>query len=116
MIFTAARSRQAYHLHRFCMSLMKAENRAAFLSDERGYLNLEPMAEEQREAVLTRDYNSLIASGGNIYFLIKIANTDGWSTQRAVSSMTDLSPENYAAMMLAGGRSPDGNRSIREAR
>jgi protocatechuate 4,5-dioxygenase, alpha chain len=115
-VFTASRSREAYHLHKFCMSLMEAHNREAFKADERAYLDRFRMSEEQKQAVLDRDFNRLIALGGNIYFLVKISNTDGWSVARAVSSMTDMSPEEYAAMMREGGRPPEGNRSIREDR
>jgi protocatechuate 4,5-dioxygenase alpha chain len=96
------------------MSLMKAENRERFKSDERGYLDEWPMTEEQKQAVLDRDYNAMIARGGNIYFLAKIFSTDGVSFQTAAASMTGMSVEEYAAMMLHGGRSPEGVRSIRE--
>ncbi|MEG3164030.1 protocatechuate 4,5-dioxygenase subunit alpha [Sphingomonas sp. PB2P19] len=112
-IFTTASSRKAYHLHRFCHSLGKAEGRAAFKADEAGYLSGYAMTEQQREAVLARDYNRLIALGSNFYFLMKLASTDGWSAQRAVSTMSGMSTEDYAAMMIAGGRSPEGNRSIK---
>ena len=112
-VFNALRSRQAYHLHKFCMSLMQEENRKAFKADERGYLDNFRMSDEQKQAVLERDFPKLIDLGGNIYFLVKLSNTDGWSTQKAVSSMTDLTPDEYAAMMRAGGRSPEGQRSIR---
>jgi len=112
-VFNAMRSRQAYHLHKFCMSLMQAENRNAFKTDERAYLDRFRMSEEQKQAVLDRDFTRLIDLGGNIYFLVKLSNTDGWSTQKAVSSMTSMTPDEYAAMMRAGGRSPEGNRSIR---
>jgi len=115
-IFTIASAARAYELHRFCMSLMKPDNRSAFKADEGAYLAGFAMSADQREAVLARDLNRLIALGGNIYFLVKIANTDGWSTLRAVSTMTGLSVEQYDAMMRAGGRSPDGNRSVREGR
>jgi protocatechuate 4,5-dioxygenase alpha chain len=111
-IFTVASSRRAYHLHRFCMSLMKADNRPAFKADEAGYLARFGMTDEQKSAVQARDYNRLIALGGNFYFLIKIASCDGISAAQAVSTMTDLSTEDYTAMMLAGGRSPEGVRSI----
>jgi protocatechuate 4,5-dioxygenase alpha chain len=113
-VFTAMRSREAYHLHKFCMSLMEAENRAAFKAGESAYLNRFRMTDEQKEAVLDRDFNKLIDLGGNIYFLVKLSNTDGWSTQRAVSSMTGMTADEYAAMMRAGGRSPDGQRSKKE--
>lgn len=112
-VFNALASRQAYHLHKFCMSLMQAENREAFKADEHAYLARFRMSEEQRQAVLDRDFTKLIDLGGNIYFLVKLSNTDGWSTQKAVSSMTSLTPDEYAAMMRSGGRSPEGNRSIR---
>lgn len=112
-IFTMARSRQAYHLHRFCMSLMQADNRAAFKADEGAYLDRFAMTPTQRQGVLDRDFNALIATGGNIYFLVKISNTDGWSVQKAVGSMSGMSAEDYGAMMVAGGRTPHGNRSIK---
>jgi len=113
-VFTAKRSRQAYHLHKFCMSLMDAANREAFKAGERAYLDKFRMSEGQKQAVLDRDFSRLIELGGNIYFLVKLSNTDGWSAQRAVGSMTDMTPDEYAAMMLAGGRNPAGNRSIRD--
>jgi len=112
-VFNAMASRQAYHLHKFCMSLMQPENREAFRADERAYLDKFRMSEEQKQAVLARDFTKLIDLGGNIYFLVKLSNTDGWSTQKAVSSMTTMTPDEYAAMMRAGGRSPEGQRSIR---
>ena len=42
-IFDAEQSRQGYWLNQFCMSLMKAENRARFKADERAYLDEWPM-------------------------------------------------------------------------
>jgi protocatechuate 4,5-dioxygenase, alpha chain len=115
-IFDADQSRKGFHLNQFCMSLMKAENREAFKRDERAYLDQWPMTEEQKQAVLARDLNRCIAAGGNIYFLAKIGATDGKSFQYMAASMTGMTQEQYAAMMLAGGRSPDGNRFIGEQR
>ena len=112
-VFNAMRSRQAYHLHKFCMSLMQEDNRAAFRADERAYLDKFRMSDEQKQAVLERDFTKLIDLGGNIYFLVKLSNTDGWSTQKAVGSMTGMTPDEYAAMMRAGGRPIEGNRSIK---
>jgi protocatechuate 4,5-dioxygenase alpha chain len=111
-LFTTLSSRRAYQLHKFCQSLMKAHNRAQFKADEAAYLERFPMSPEQREAVRARDFNRLIALGGNVFFLFKISNTDGWSVQQAVATMSGMTPEAYAQMMLAGGRSPAGNRSI----
>lgn len=115
-VFTAQRSRRGYPLNAFCMSLMKPENRARFKADERAYLDEWSMSEEQKQAVLARDYNAAIALGGNIYFLAKLFFTDGKTYQYAASTMTGMTEEDYAKMMLAGGRSPDGWRSIKEGR
>ena len=112
VVFDATQSRLGYHLNQFCMSLMKPENRARFKADERGYLAKWPMTEEQRQAVLDRDYNRMIALGGNIYFLAKIGATDGFSFQNLASKMTGMPEDQYKAMMLAGGRPAHGNRSI----
>ena len=115
-VYTAARARQGYHLNQFAMSLMKAENRARWLADERDYLDEWPLTDAQKEAVLARDYNRMLDEGGNIYFLAKLFSTDGKSFQFAAGSMTGMTQEEYAAMMLAGGRSPEGQRSIKEGR
>jgi protocatechuate 4,5-dioxygenase alpha chain len=112
-IFTAARARQGYHLNQFAMSLMKAENRERWKADERAYLNEWPMSDEQKDAILARDYNRCLDLGGNVYFLAKVFSTDGLSFAEAVSTMTDMSFPEYRDMMLAGGRSPEGNRSIK---
>ena len=113
-IFDAEQSRLGYPLNQFCMSLMQAANRARFKADERAYLDEWPMTEEQKQGVLTRDLNRCIAAGGNIYFLAKIGATDGKSFQYMAASMTGMTQDEYAAMMLAGGRSPNGNRYVGE--
>ena len=112
-VFTAARARKGYHINQFAMSLMKAENRERFKADERAYLDEWPMSEEAKQALLRRDYNALLDLGGNVYFLSKLFSTDGFSFAQAVSTMTDMNFEDYTAMMVAGGRSPEGNRSIK---
>ncbi|HET8702761.1 protocatechuate 4,5-dioxygenase subunit alpha [Castellaniella sp.] len=113
-IFDADQSRKGYHLNQFCMSLMKAENRERFRADERAYLDEWPMTEEQKQAVLARDLNRCLELGGNIYFLAKLGATDGRSFQYMAASMTGMTQEEYAAMMLAGGRSIEGNRRTGE--
>jgi protocatechuate 4,5-dioxygenase, alpha chain len=115
-VFTAKRARQGYWLNQFAMSLMKAENRERFKADEKAYLDQWAMSDRAKEAVLARDYNAMIDEGGNIYFLAKLFSTDGKSFQFAAGSMTGMTQDEYAAMMLAGGRSPDGQRSIKEGR
>ena len=113
-VFTAQRARKGYHLNQFAMSLMKAENRERFLADERAYLDEWDITEAAKQAVLDRDYNGMIDEGGNIYFLSKLFSTDKKSFQFAAGSMTGMTQEEYAEMMLKGGRSPEGQRSIKK--
>lgn len=113
-VFDADMSRKGYWLNQFCMSLMKAENRTRFKADERAYLDEWPMTEAQKAAVLARDLNECIRLGGNIYFLAKIGSTDGKSFQQMAGSMTGMSEQEYRDMMIAGGRSPEGNRRLGE--
>src|SRR5262245_30010652 len=114
ILFDAQRSRQGYHLNMFCMSMMKAENRQAFKTDEKTYLDRFPMTPEQKEAILTRNWNRMLELGGNIYFTAKLAATDGLSFQNIAAIMTGMTQEEYAAMMLRGGRPLKGNRSKSE--
>ena len=115
-VYTGKRARQGYWMNQFAMSLMKAENRERWKADERAYIDQWPMSEDQKQAILARDYNRCLDLGGNIYFLAKLFSTDGLSFVQAVGTMTGMSTEDYQAMMIAGGRSPEGVRSIREKR
>src|SRR4051812_22024766 len=110
-VFNAERSRQGYGINMFCMSLMKSENRKAFKDNEAEYLKQYPLTPEQTEAILKRDYNRMLELGGNIYFTAKLGATDGHSFRHLAAVMTGSTQEDYAAMMLAGGRSVEGNRS-----
>lgn len=112
-VFTAQRARKGYWINQFSMSLMKAENRERFKTDERAYLDEWQISEEAKAAILVRNYNALLDLGGNIYFLSKIFSTDGISFAEAVSTMTDMEFPEYREMMLKGGRTPIGNRSIK---
>ncbi len=110
-VFDAERSRQGYGINMFCMSLMKDDNRKAFKADEAGYLKRFHLTPAQEDAILKRDYNRMLELGGNIYFTAKLGATDGHSFQHLAAVMTGSTQPDYAAMMLAGGRSVEGNRS-----
>ncbi len=110
-VFDAERSRQGYGINMFCMSLMKDENRKAFKANEAEYLKKFPLTPEQTEAILKRDYNRMLELGGNIYFTAKLGATDGHSFRHLAAVMTGSTQDDYAAMMLKGGRSVEGNRS-----
>ena len=108
-VYDAERGRVGYALNMFCMSLNKPENRVAFKADEAAYLDRFPMTPEQKSAVLKRDWLGMLKVGGNIYYTIKIAFCDGLTFQDVAGMMSGMSKDDYAKMMLAGGRAPEGN-------
>lgn len=110
-VYTAARARKGYWLNQFAMSLMKEENRQAFKADNAAYLEDWKLTDAQKAGVMARDYNAMLDEGGNVYFLAKLFSADGLSFQVAAGSMTGMTTEEYAQMMLDGGRSPEGVRS-----
>jgi len=113
-VFDSDMAQAGYHVNQFCLTLMKAENRERFLADERAYLDEWPMNEEQKQAVLDRDYNALLKLGANVYYFGNLFFTDKISFQKGASLMTGMSEEEYLAMMVGGGRSREGNRYIGE--
>lgn len=115
-VFTVNRSRLGFELNQFCMSLRTPQNRDRFHKDERAYLDEWNMTQAQKKAVLDRDFNAMLKLGGNVYFLSKIFASDGLSYVQAVSTMTDMNVAQYQAMMLAGGRNIEGQRSKKEGK
>ncbi len=110
-VFDAERSRQGYGINMFCMSLMKEDNRKAFKANEAEYLKKFHLTPAQTEAILRRDYNRMLELGGNIYFTAKLGATDGHSFRHLAATMTGSTQDDYAKMMIDGGRSVEGNRS-----
>lgn len=114
-VFDGRRSRQGYALNMFCMSLNDAANREEFQADEAAYLDRFALTDEQRAAVLDREWNRLLELGGNIYYTFKLAASDGMTFQQLAALQTGMAAEEYADMMRAGGRPIEGNRSRAEA-
>lgn len=109
-VFDADMSRKGYPLNMFCISLRLADGRESFKADESGYLDDFNMTPEQKQSVLDRDWNEMLRLGGNIYYTSKLAACDGINFQQLAAMMTGSTQEDYRAMMLAGGRSIEGNR------
>lgn len=111
-VFTPERGRIGYHLNQFCMTLNSEKHRNEFRADERAYLDKFPMTEEQKQAVLDRDWLKMLDHGGNIYYTWKIAACDRKSMQHVGGKMSGITEEEFREMMLSGGRSIIGNRSL----
>ena len=77
LVFTGERSRNGYRLNQMAMSLTDPANRKAFVADEDGYMRRLGLTDAERAIVLERDWKAMIAAGGNIYLIIKIAGAIG---------------------------------------
>lgn len=113
-VFDGTRSRIGYQLNMFCMSLIDAGNRDAFRLDEDAYLDRFQLTPDQRAAVRGREWIRMLELGGNIYYLAKLAACDGLSFQQVAAAQSGVTEDEYLAMMVAGGRPIEGNRSRRE--
>ena len=104
--------RKGYALNMFCMSLNEPANRDAFRADPGGYLGGHALTPEQRRAVLERDWVQMLRLGGNIYYTFKLAAFDGLDMQQLGGMMSGVTGEEFAQMMVDGGRPIEGNRSL----
>jgi protocatechuate 4,5-dioxygenase, alpha chain len=112
--FNGRRSRKGYALNMFCMSLLKEENRTAFRANEDLYLDQFKVTAEQRQAIRNRQWITMLELGGNIYYTFKLAACDGMTFQQLAALQTGVAEQEYLDMMIAGGRSIEGNRSRAE--
>lgn len=102
-IFDGAQAERGYALNKLCYSFNRASNRAAFLANEDAYcahFNLNP---EQREAVRQRNVLALIAAGGNIYYLAKLAGIFGLNVQDIGAQQTGMSVKDFKDMLVRKG-------------
>ena len=113
-VFDADKSREGYHLNMFCISLRLQKNRDAMTNDPEAYMSDFPMTEAQKQAVRDRDWNGLLALGGNIYYTSKLAAFDKINFQDLAAMMTGVTRDEYRDMMLNGGRPIEGNRFTSE--
>ncbi len=114
-VFDGTHSRKGYRLNMFCMSLNEPANREAFAANEAAYIDRHSLTQEQKQAVLDRDYLQLLRLGGNIYYTFKLAIYDRKSMQYVGGAMSGMTEAAFKQMMLDGGRPIDGNRRVGES-
>ena len=102
-IFDGAAAQRGYALNKMCYSFNDAANREAFLRDEEAYCRKYGLNDAQRDAVRRRDVLALIAAGGNIYYLAKLAGIFGLNVQDIGAQQTGRSVEEFRALLYAAG-------------
>jgi protocatechuate 4,5-dioxygenase alpha chain len=102
-IFDGTRAQRGYALNKMCYSFNHAHNRAAFLADEDGYCASYGLSEAQRAAVRHRNVLELLAAGGNIYYLAKLAGLLGLNVQDIGAQQTGLTVSEFKARLSRAG-------------
>jgi protocatechuate 4,5-dioxygenase alpha chain len=87
-----------------CFSFNSAENRAAFLRDEEAYCTKYGLTDEQRAAVKSRNVLRMIETGGNVYYLAKLAGIFGLNVQDIGAQQTNTTVDEFKAKLVAAGR------------
>jgi protocatechuate 4,5-dioxygenase alpha chain len=102
-LFDGAQARKGYALNKMCFSFNDASNREAFLRDEAGYCARYQLTPEQREAVKARNVLRMIAAGGNVYYLAKLAGIFGLDMQDLGAQQTGMTKDAFKARLAAAG-------------
>ncbi|HVV93121.1 MAG TPA: protocatechuate 4,5-dioxygenase subunit alpha [Hyphomicrobiales bacterium] len=102
-VFDGPAAEKGYALNKMCFSFNEAANRAAFLADEDGYCARFGLTPQQRAAVRRRNVLEMIAAGGNIYYLAKLAGIFGLNVQDIGAQETGMSVEAFKAKLAAAG-------------
>jgi protocatechuate 4,5-dioxygenase alpha chain len=101
ILFDGRQAMKGYALNRMCWSFNEAANRAEFIRDPEAYMQRFGLNERQKSAVRERDVLAMIAAGGNIYYLAKLAGIYGLDVQDIGAQQTGMSVEEFKAMLEA---------------
>ena len=103
-LFDGDQAQKGYALNRMCFSFNSGENREAFRNNEDAYCAKYGLTREQREAVKSRNVLRLIAAGGNVYYLAKLAGIFGLNMQDIGAQQTGMSVEAFRQKLVAAGK------------
>ena len=103
-IFDSAAARKGYALNKMCFSFNEKRNREAFLADEDAYCERFGLSSSQRSAVKARNVLALMAEGGNVYYLAKLAGIFGLNVQDLGAQQTNMSVGDFKDMLSAYSR------------
>jgi protocatechuate 4,5-dioxygenase alpha chain len=103
IIFDGREAMKGYALNKMCYSFNRPENRAAFARDEDLYMHRYRLDERQKAAVRRRNVLDLLAAGGNIYYLAKLAGIFGLGVQDIGAQQTGVTVDEFKAKLIEAG-------------
>jgi protocatechuate 4,5-dioxygenase, alpha chain len=104
VLFDGEMAAKGYALNRMCFSFNEAANRQAFKANEDEYCTKFELTPAQRDAVRQRDVLAMIAAGGNVYYLAKLAGIFGLDVQDIGAQQTRVSVEEFKARLVLAGK------------
>ncbi|MXO72444.1 protocatechuate 4,5-dioxygenase subunit alpha [Altererythrobacter buctensis] len=100
LVFDGDAAQAGYALNAMCYSFNSLANRQAFAADEEGYMERFHLTPEQKDAVRQRNVLGMLAAGGNVYYLAKLAGIFGLNVQDLGALQTGMSLEEFKAALL----------------
>lgn len=94
-VFDGRQASNAYELNKLFFSLNDAANREALWHSPESYLARFDLPDEQKAALLSGDFLSLVRRGGNIYYLAKMAIPRGVSVQHVGAQFQGISVDEF---------------------
>lgn len=100
-VFDGESAQRGFAINAMCYSFNSADNRAAFVADEESYMARFHLTPEQLKAVRERDVPGMIAAGGNVYYLAKLAGIFGLNVQDLGALQTGMAVDEFKAALLS---------------
>ena len=76
-VYTGPMSTRGRNINRFSLSLKNPDNRKSFLADPDAYMTRFNLSDTEKALVRARDWSGLLAAGGHLQAILKIAATLG---------------------------------------
>jgi len=86
---------RGYKLNKMAMALGRPENRDAFKADEEAYLDRFGLSDEEKAAVMARDWEKMVSLGGNLFFILKISAVDPTPITAIGAAQAGMSHEDF---------------------
>ena len=100
-VFDGTAASLGYALNAMCYSFNSKANRDAFVADEEGYMARFHLTAAQADAVRQRNVLAMLAAGGNVYYLAKLAGILGLNVQDLGALQTGKTLEDFKAGLMA---------------
>lgn len=100
-VFDGDSAQAGFALNAMSYSFNDKVNRDAFVADEEGYMARFGLTDVQKDAVRRRDVPAMVAAGGNVYYLAKLAGIFGLNVQDLGSLQTGMPLEDFKAALMS---------------